>query len=714
MMDYQNKNLSPLERAEDLVKHLTLKEKILQLAQNLPNGISRLGVPHLQSGECLHGVRLDEATSFPQAIAMGATWNPSLIEEVATTIAKEARALGVHHCNTPMLGVLRDIRWGRTEEGYGEDPYLVSEIGVAFVKGLQGMGTERYTRDRVCATAKHYVADGEYLSGNNGAAVEISERILREVHLPPFEAVIKKANLSAIMPAHHSLNGVPCHANKWILTDILRDEYGFDGYVVTDNNDIRCLETLMLTAENLQDGAIQAMEAGVDRELVVMTPMGDNRAFGLPLYQAVLDGKTSEDTLDKAVIRTLKIKFEMGLFEDEEAIALAATHDFYDFATEENEIDLHQDLRRSQDIPRPNYKNVLYNEETNQLAKKCADDAIILLKNENNLLPLNKNKIKHLGVIGPNANAQVLGGYSTFNPRYYVTGLEGLEQAVSSDCEIHYAEGCDSVGFAMKDLEEALQVARDSEVVILFAGGNEMTCKENQDIDFLEFVGDQSELIKAVYAENPNIVLVLLHGRPNSIPWEKEHIPAIIEGFYLGQETGNAIADALFGITNPSGKLPLTIPRNAGQCPAYYNKLPFGRFPNYYNSSHLPLYPFGYGLSYTTFHISEPDISQTDIPIGEDVHISVTVENTGERAGSEVIQLYIHDDFSAVTRPSKELKGFQKVYLEPGESKTLTFCLTKRDLSFFLDGDWCCEKGSFTVMVGNSSETYKSSSFTLI
>ncbi len=700
------------EKINHLYSMMSDEEKILQLASFFPNGVKRLGIANMQQGECLHGVASDEATSFPQAIALGGTWNTELVEEIASVIAEEARALGVHHCYTPMLGVARDIRWGRTEEAYGEDPCLVSEIGAAFINGLQGRGEERFNEKHVVATAKHYVGDAEPLSGNNGASVDISERLLREVHLPPFEAAVKKANVGSVMPAHHALNGIPCHVNGHILKDILREEYGFDGILVSDNGDIRCIRDLMGMTNDLTEAAVWALTAGVDTELAWLCPMGKNRAFGPDLLRACKEGKIPEEYLEVSVKRVLKMKQKLGLLD----VEVEGEEEYFEFLGDESgdEHIHYADTMRSFGIKAENLQEILNRESSNALAKKAAEQAIILLKNDGNLLPLSKEKYKKIAVIGPNADTRLLGGYSTRNPRYFVSVLEGIRSFVGGSCEVSFTEGCDPDGFTATDIESAKAAAKDADVVILAVGGNEQTCKENQDVDTLDMVGDQKELIQAVYEANNNVVMVMFHGRPNSIEWESENIPAILECFYLGQECGNAVANTLFGVVNPGGKMPLSVPRNVGQCPAFYNKYPFGRAQNYYESSHEPFYAFGHGLSYTTFEISEPTAEKSIFSINSQNTVTVTVKNNGKYDGDEVVQLYIHDTIASVVRPCKELKAFKRVHIKAGETVTVDFEITAEMLRFWKDDSWVVEPGDFEIMVGNSSDNTKSTVITIV
>ncbi len=689
------------QEAQELLEKMTLKEKVLQLASHYPNGNNRLGIPHMQAGECLHGVTAPEATSFPQAIAMGATWCPEIIERMGNIVAAEARALGIHHCYTPMLGLARDPRWGRADESYGEDPYLVGQIGAAYINGLQGRGEQRFDKNHILATAKHYVADGEPLAGDNGAAVEISKRYLHETHLIPFQAVIEEAGVGAIMPAHHALNGIPCHISPYLLNDVLRDEMGFDGLIVSDNNDIRRAFDYLNVGESIEEVIKTSLECNVTTELAWQTSWGDNRMYGPPLIKAIEDGKIDVSLVDKAVLKVLEYKIILGLFDDETAMNPA--NDLQNIVEGSGENVAYADTKHATVKARHDYKDVLYNKKTNALALEVAEKSIILLKNENNLLPLDKNKLKNIAVIGPNADVQVLGGYSTKQPRYFVTVLDGVKNIVSKSTKVSYAQGVDMHTNSTKGIDEAVKLAKRSDVVILVVGGDNVTMKENQDRDDITFAGKQEELIKAVQATGKPVVLVLIHGRALAIGWGKEHINAILDGWYLGQETGNAVAKTIFGENNPGGKLPVTYVRNAGQLPCYYNALPTGRERNIYGSSSELLYPFGYGISYTKFEFTDIKLSKVEMTADETIYASVTVKNTGEMKGDEVVQMYIRDERSSYVRPKLELKGFKRISLEPGESKVVELPISHKALQFWKEGKWIVEPGGFTVMIGTNS-----------
>ncbi len=701
------------EFLSELLSRMTLEEKVHQLASFFPNGDNKLCIPHMQAGECLHGVMADSATSFPQAIALGATWDPALVERVAEVIAREARALGIHHCYTPMLGVVRDPRWGRTEESYGEDPYHVSKIGAGFIHGLQGRGARRFDSDHVIATAKHFVADGEPTAGLNGAAMDLSERTLHEVFLPPFREAVEEAAVGSIMPAHHPLNGVPCHANTWILRDILRDRYGFDGVIVSDNGDIRCLHTLLEVADSHSGAAHAALTAGVDVELAWLTGWNASRYYGPALVEAVESGQIPEELVDQAAGNHLKMKLRLGLFESglpvpEKQESRETNADDWSLSQEHIHYASSKYAEQSPKdcaTPREGWQHILSDPSHDALALEAARKSITLLKNDQALLPLDRDTIRRVAVIGPNADAQVLGGYSTRQPRRVVTPLAGIRAFVGDTIEVVHAEGC-SLGADLErhEINAATKAAQEADVAVVCVGGNELTTRENEDRDDLALVGHQHRLIREVVETGTPVVLLLIHGRPNSIQWEANHVPAILDCWYLGQEGGTAIAEALFGAINPGGKLPVTVPRNVGQVPCYYNRLPGGREGKYFNSPSRPLFAFGHGLSYTEFLYDELNIETEpgEIPLS----ITARITNTGTRRGDEVAQLYLHFTGSRLTRPVKELKGFERVSLDPGESRVVRFELGERELSSYDDRthDWTVESAKIEIMMGSSSE----------
>jgi len=713
---YKNPELGIKERVSDLLSRMTIEEKAHQLASFFPNANVRLGIPHMQAGEALHGICLPFGTSFPQAIALAGTWDPEIIEKMATVIAKETRALGVHHVYSPMLGVARDPRWGRTEESYGEDPYLVSRIGVAFIKGLQGTGNQRFDENHIIATAKHYIADGEPIAGLNGSAYDVSKRTLHETHLPPFKAAVEEARVGSIMPAHHSLNGIPCHANAYIMNDILRDRYGFDGLVVCDNNDIFNLMNSMRVAETWAEAARLSLEVGIDTELAWERPWDTGRAYGAHLVKGVKSGVVPIELLDEAVKNVLRAKITLGLFDDGSKIAEWQDYELsgdkgrtdYKVVTYSDSIrgrDLGGDYFNTLDrlaIPRENAKAIMNDPAHNALALDVAHKAIILLENKNNFLPLKKSSLNRIAVIGPNADEELLGGYSTPKSRYFITVLDGIRNHVGKDVEVFYAEGVSIEDFEQENIGEAVSIAQKSDVAVVVVGGNEITCKENEDRDDLGLAGRQQALVEAVYATGTPVVVVLLHGRPLAIEWIKDHVPAIIDGWYLGQETGKAVADVLFGKVNPGGKLPMTVPRNVGQVPIYYNMMRAGRPGRYFRSKTGPLWPFGHGLSYTTFAYSDFKVTPTS---SVSATVSIDITNKGDRAGDEVVQIYVRDEYASVVRPVMELKGFRRMSLKPEEKKTLSLTLDKEAFAFFDEktDTWIVEPGDFTIMAGSSS-----------
>jgi len=713
---YKNSDLPIEERVNDLISRMTIEEKAHQLASFFPNANVRLGIPHMQAGEALHGICLPDATSFPMAIALACTWDPEIIEEMATIIAKEARALGVHHVFSPMLSVVRDPRWGRTEESYGEDPYLVSRIGVAFINGLQGKGEKRFDENHIIATAKHFIADGEPIAGLNGSAFDVSERTLHEIHLPPFKAAVEEVHVGSIMPAHHSLNGVPCHSNKYIMDDILRDMYGFDGLVVCDNNDIFNLMEFMHVAKTWAEAARLSLEVGIDTELAWERSWEKGRAYGAPLVEGVKNRTIPAEHLDRAVKNVLRAKFKLGLFDDGSEVVAWQDYELSgEKGKKDYEVVTYSDSIRGRDLggdyfntldrltnPRENVEEILNDPAHNKMALEVARKAIILLKNENNLLPLDMTELNRIAVIGPNADEELLGGYSTPKARYFVSVLDGIRNHVGNEAEVLFAEGVSIEDFERENIDEAVSIAQKSDVAVVVIGGNEITCKENEDRDDLGLVGKQRALVEAVYATGTRVVVLLLHGRPLAIEWIKNHIPAILDGWYLGQETGNAVADVLFGDVNPGGKLPMTIPKNVGQVPIYYNIMPPGRPGRYFQSKAEPLWPFGHGLSYTTFSYSDLQIYATS---PTSANVSFIIQNTGDRPGDEVVQLYVRDEYSSVVRPAMELKRFQRITLGNGKTCTVIFKLDKDAFAFFDEksNDWVVEPGDFNIMIGSSS-----------
>lgn len=657
---------------------------------------TRLGIPVIFHEECLHGLAGKAATSYPQPIGLASTFNPSLIEEVFSSIAEEVRTRGAHQALTPVLDVCRDPRWGRVEETFGEDPYLISKLGIALLKGLQGDG-DYANKKNIIATLKHFAAHGQPESGSNCGPANFSLRVLLDVYLFPFKEAIQKGNAVSIMASYNEIDGVPSHANKWLLRDILRDQWGFDGYVVSDYYAITELNYRKETighsvAKDKKEAALLALLAGVNIEF----PDPDCYPH---LISLVEEGRIEESMLDELTRPLLKFKFELGLFEDP-----------------------YVDPKLIQNGERL--------EKDRQLALQSAQETITLLKNENNLLPLKLDSEKTIAVIGPNADRILLGGYSG-KPKFYTSVLQGIKEQFSLGNNgseeiknILYSEGCKLTVDGSWDLDEiklpdpeenkkmikeAVQTAKKADIVILALGDNEQTSREAWNLDHmgdrtcLELFGMQNQLVEAVVAAGKPVIAVLINGRPISINYIKKNVPAILECWYLGQETGKAIADVIFGNYNPGGKLPISIPRSSGHIPCHYNYKPTAR-RGYLFDDITPLYPFGFGLSYTTFSISEPKIEKKVIRTNESTKVSVEVKNNGDKQGDEVVQMYIRDLVSSVTRPVKELKGFKKISLKPGETKKVYLDILPEHLSFTdINNKYVVEPGEFEIMIGNSS-----------
>jgi len=651
---------------------------------------SRLGIPVIFHEECLHGQAAIDATSFPQPIGLAATFNPELVEALFTMTAKEARVRGTHQALTPVIDVARDPRWGRVEETYGEDPFLVSRLGMAAVRGFQG-DCSFTDKTRVIATLKHFVGHGQPESGMNCAPANVSERVLRETLLFTFSEAIKKAGAISVMASYNEVDGVPSHANEWLLREVLRKEWNFEGFVVSDYYSIWELNYRPEThghfvAKDKREACKLAVEAGVNIEL----PEPD---CYLHLVDLVRKGELKEKQLEDLIAPMLLWKFKLGLFDDP--------------YVDPNEAEASVGC-----------------EEHRQLALAAARETITLLKNENNLAPLNLKKIKSIAVIGPNANRSLLGGYSGV-PKREVTVLDGIKARVGNRVKVLYSEGCKiTIGGAWhidevvpsdpdedrRQIKAAVKVAKQADVIVLAIGENEQTSREAWNLNHmgdrpsLDLIGRQEELVKAMLATGKPVIVLLFNGRPLSINYLAENVPVIFECWYLGQETGLAIAEVLFGDYNPGGKLPITIPRSAGHLPVFYNYKPSAR-RGYLFDDVSPLYPFGYGLSYTTFTLKNVRLEKKQIKQGGSTRLFVDVTNTGKRKGSEVVQMYIRDLVSSVTRPVKELKGFQKVSLGPGETKTVTLDISPDSLAFYnIEMKYVVEPGEFEIMIGNSSQ----------
>ena len=642
---------------------------------------TRMGIPVLVVGEGLHGFVGRDATSFPQAIALASTWDLDLIHQVFSVAAAQARARGTHHFNAPSLDVAREPRWGRTESSYGEDPYLAARIGVTAIKALQGQGPT-IDKQHVISALTAFAGHGQPEGGRNIAPANISERTLREFLLPSFQAGIMQGGAQAVMPSYNEVDGVPSHANRWLLQKILREEWGFPGYAISDLDGVEHLINRHHVAGTPEDAGRMALEAGIDIEISI-----EGKSFNT-LAQQVRDGRIAEATLDRAVGRVLRAKFLLGLFDDP----------YVD----------------------PDNADAICGLPVNRkLALQAAQKAIILLKNQDHVLPLDRTRFKSIAVIGPNAATVRLGDYNGIPP-YTASLLEGIRKKVGSSIQVNYAQGCaitegQPTGWQDRNIippdpkldeqriAEAVALARTADLAVVAVGDNEQTSGVACDRDSLDLVGRQDDLVKAVVETGKPTIVVLIAGRPASIHYIAAHVPAVVGCWFLGQETGNALADVLFGDYNPGGKPPITFPQNVGQLPAYYNHKPSAEHP-YLLTVNEPLFPFGWGLSYTTFKYEGLRLDPPQIGPEGKTTASVDVTNTGKVAGEEVVQLYIRDQVSSVTRSVKELKGFRRIELAPGETKTVQFELGPEALSFWNQNmQWVVEPGLFNVMVGGNS-----------
>lgn len=767
-LPYQNAGLSTEQRVDDLLPRMTLQEKVAQLqtiwqqrrgmegpqqqflagkaAQIIPLGIghigrpsefktpeqtaefnnalqrwlkqhTRLGIPALMHEEALHGYAAFDASSLPQAIALASSWSPQIMHDVYALAAREMRATGAHWALTPILDIARDPRWGRIEETMGEDPYLMSALGVAAVRGFQGAAGKdgAFASDKVVATLKHLTGHGQPQAGLNIAPAQIAPRELHEVFLPPFEAAVKLAHAGSIMASYNEIDGIPSHVNQPLLQGVVRDNWGFNGVIVSDYFAINELNSRHHLYSTPAEAAKAALLAGVDMEL----PDPDTFLHLTALVQA---GQLDEAAIDTAVRRVLALKFRLGLFDNPYVDAKAA--------------------------------NALVGAASERdFARQVAERSMVLLKN-NGILPLNADKIGKLAVIGPHADETLLGGYSSI-PRQTVSIYQGLKQKLQGKAEVVFARGTvltkplsntataqdanqafitsdirqrsqaagtfsmqrwnhDAIALADDSdraglLEEAVALAKSADAVVLVLGENEALSREAWaeshlgDRASLQLVGNQLQLAKAILAAGKPVVLLLSNGRPLALGELADTMPAIIETWYLGQETGAAVANVLFGEVNPSAKLPLTFPRSAGHIPVYYNHKASAK-RGYLFDDISPLYPFGHGLSYTTFKYSQLQIDASEAQANGEVQISLTLQNSGPRDGTEVVQLYIKDPVASVTRPVQQLKGFARVALKRGEQATVSFTLPVNLLAFFdQQMRWVVEPGEIQLQLGSSS-----------
>jgi len=661
---------------------------------------TRLGIPGIIHEESCAGYTARDATCFPQAIGLAATWEPALIEAMTEVIRSQMRAVGAHQSLAPVLDVARDPRWGRTEETFGEDPYLVAQMGIAYVRGLQGSDLAH----GIVATGKHFLGYGASEGGMNWAPAHIPRRELLEVYATPFEAVIREAGLASMMNAYSEIDGIPLGASPELLGNLLRDTFGFDGVVVSDYFTVPTLLSYHRVARDEADAARLALEAGIDVELPAL------HCYGAPLRQALDGGLVRPALVDAAVQRVLRMKFRLGLFEQPYVDVDAATTVF-DTAAQR------------------------------ALAQRLAQKSIVLLKNDG-VLPLDK-ALESIAVIGPGADSIRLlqGDYhypahlemmfgairdGDLSPRpdgavnlaqhfvRMVSVLEGIRTKVGSHTEVRHAVGCDVLGTATEGFAAAIEAARGAAVAVVVVGdksGLTDGCTSGESVDRadLGLPGMQQALVEAVVETGTPTVVVLLNGRPPALPWIAAHVPAVLEAWLPGEEGGAAVADVLFGDVNPGGRLPISLPVTVGQVPVYYAHKPSGGRSNwkgdYVGVSTKPLFPFGHGLSYTRFEYGALEITPPEAQPQDYVRIRVPVTNVGERAGEEVVQLYVHDVVASVTRPVRELKGFARIALAAGEKKTVTFELAVRQLAFYdRRMAFVVEPGTIAVMVGSSSE----------
>jgi len=767
LLPYQDPSLSIEERMNDLLSRMNIEEKIAQLTSEygrdfiqvnkelnydlleklLKDGIgqitriggsttlnpeeivkitnkiqkflvenTRLGIPAIMHEESLCGLAARGATIFPQSIGIASTWEPELVEKMTTIIRKQMRAIGSTQSLSPVLDLGRDPRWGRTEETYGEDPYLASTMGFAYVKGLQGASL----KEGVIATGKHFIGYSFTQGGRNWGPSQVTTRDLLENFARPFEVAINEANIGSIMNSYSEIDGIPCGRSYEILTELLRNKLGFKGLVVSDYDTIKFNFRLHRIASNPTEAAILALKAGIDVELP------NREGFGKQFISYAKKNKIDEAEIDRAVLNVLKTKFLLGLFENP-----------------------------YQDENVENIKAIYNNSENKSIARELARKSIVLLKNDKSLLPLNYN-LKNIAVIGPNVNsARNLFGDYTYIPQFEAeitslsssitkewkkeikkvinpkdpdifikkdyqikTILEALKENAPNGIEINYAKGCNINDEDKSEFDEAIELVKNSDVAIVVVGGKsglilDCTSGESRDRVNLGLPGVQLDLVKALHRTGKPIILILINGRPLSIPWEKEHIPAIIEAWLPGEEGAGAVAEVVFGKYNPGGKLPVSILRNVGQVPLYHNHKPTGNLSvwnwNYLESNTTPLFPFGFGLSYSEFSYSNLRFSDKEIDINGEVEISFDLTNTSEFEGEEVVQLYLCDREALITRPVEELVGFKRVNLKPNETKVIKFFVSMDQLGFYDENmEFVVEPGTIDIFIGSIHAEYGS------
>lgn len=668
--------------------------KATREAQKLAVENSRLGIPLLFGYDVIHGYK----TMFPIPLAEASSWEPELAKLSAQVTAKETAASGVHWTFAPMMDVGRDARWGRVMEGCGEDPYLASIFSVARVNGFQDSDLSK--DNTIAACAKHFAGYAFSESGRDYNTVDIGSYTLHNIILPPFKAVAK-AGVASFMNSFNLINGTPSTANSYLQRELLKKEWNYKGFVVSDWASIKEISTHG-AAENLKEAALLAIKAGCDMDM-------ESHAYPKHLEELILEGKVDEQLIDDAARRILKIKYKLGLFIDP-----------YKYSNKKRE------------------KELVYNEENKAVARTVAKRSMVLLKNKDQLLPLSK-EIKSIAVIGPLAADKdiPLGSWrAKAMENSAVSLLEGIQVAVSPKTKVNYSKGCNlsigKRGFRTEltyeennksEFPAAIKAAQNSEVVIMALGEDCWQTGEARSQTDIRLKGQQLELFEAIKKVNENIVVVLMNGRPIAIPELAESANAILESWFPGSEAGNAIADVLFGDYNPAGKLTISFPQNVGQCPIYYNHMNTGRptkggnvfWSHFTDSPNTALYPFGYGLSYTSFEYGSVSINKNNFTKKDSIEVSFSLKNTGEYDGEEVVQLYIQDPKAKYARPIKELKAFQKIKLNKGQSEQIRFQLSSSDLGYYSpDGEFLIESGAYNIYVGTNSQEVQKVNFTLI
>jgi len=697
------------ERVEDLLSRMTLEEKVGQMCQLDGRGEperqlrekhvgsflhvmgevtqrlqrlaeeSRLGIPILFGIDAIHGHAFwPTATVFPTQLGLSCSWNPELIEEIGRITAREASYTGVHWTFSPVLGTARDLRWGRIDETFGEDPYLIGVLGSALVRGYQG--DDLADPHTILACGKHYAGYSGTQGGRDASEADLTKRNMRSLFLPPFHDAVQ-AGCATLMTAYQSIDGVPCTASRWLLWDILKEEWGFEGFVVTDWNNVGRMHAEQKVCATMEEAVQRAAEAGND--MIMTTPEFFERAVRL-----VQGSRLDVAHIDEAARRILRLKFALGLFDQNRYADLAGGAD------------------------------VIGCSEHRRVALEAAYQSIVLLKNQDGLLPLSDD-LERIAVVGPNADdAQAqLGDWVSWSgqlretdvgarpPESVVTVLDGIRKCVGDKGRVDHVKGCDVLDPSTQDIGAAAARARAADVAVVVVGDNLALNGEMRDRANLDLTGGQRRLLEAVHATGTPMVVVLINGKPLSIPWVAEHAHAILEAWNPGLEGGTAVAGILFGDRNPSGKLTISFPHHVGQQPVYYGQIPGWHAQSYVDMPAKPLFAFGYGLSYTRFEISNLRIHDKELAAGEALHAEVDVENAGERAGTEVVQLYVNDVYSSVTTPVKELKAFQRVDLKPREKKTVRLEVPYEQLALVnQDLETIVESGEFEVMVGNSSQ----------